>query len=139
MAVIGNSYLYHMRNVRSIFYSHLHRLTLGSQDLIAYIQPGVAQNMGENALALLHYLASSESPITTLPEHPPRPTTVYFSHLGRFWMYSFGTAKVCVFSLLNVCVADEFVKIMYSALLLVTIFAVRSQHTSKVCNSIYFP
>uniref|UniRef100_D8PVI5 Peptide hydrolase n=1 Tax=Schizophyllum commune (strain H4-8 / FGSC 9210) TaxID=578458 RepID=D8PVI5_SCHCM len=77
MAVIGNSYLYHMRN-----------------DLIAYIQPGVAQNMGENALALLHYLASSESPITTLPEHPPRPTTVYFSHLGRFWMYSFTTAKV---------------------------------------------
>ena len=64
------------------------------QDLIAYIQPGVAQNMGENALALLHYLASSESPITTLPEHPPRPTTVYFSHLGRFWMYSFTTAKV---------------------------------------------
>ncbi|KAL1706111.1 hypothetical protein EV121DRAFT_202026 [Schizophyllum commune] len=77
MAVIGNSYLYHMRN-----------------DLIAYIQPGVAQNMGENALALLHYLASPESPITTLPEHPPRPTTVYFSHLGRFWMYSFTTAKI---------------------------------------------
>ncbi|KAI4524854.1 hypothetical protein K525DRAFT_235287 [Schizophyllum commune Loenen D] len=97
MAVIGNSYLYHMRN-----------------DLIAYIQPGVAQNMGENALALLHYLASPESPITTLPEHPPRPTTVYFSHLGRFWMYSFTTAKI-----------------MYSALLLVTILAVRSQHTSK--------
>ncbi|KAL1744532.1 hypothetical protein HDZ31DRAFT_82588 [Schizophyllum fasciatum] len=63
------------------------------QDLIEYIEPGVAQNMGENTLALLQHLASPDSPVTTLPEHPPRPTTVYFSHLGRFWMYSFTTAK----------------------------------------------
>ena len=94
MAVIGNSYLYHMRNVRRDLFLDPAPADEAPQDLVAYIQPGVAQNMGENALALLHFLASPESPITTLPEHPPRPTTVYFSHLGRFWMYSFTTAKV---------------------------------------------
>ncbi|TRM58647.1 hypothetical protein BD626DRAFT_559974 [Schizophyllum amplum] len=97
MAVIGNSYLYHMRN-----------------DLVEFIEPGVAQNMGENSLALLRYLASPESPINTLPAHAPRPTTVYFSHFGKFWMYSFSTAKM-----------------MYSVLLLVMVAAVRSQHISR--------
>ncbi|KAG6808689.1 putative endoplasmic reticulum metallopeptidase 1, partial [Arthromyces matolae] len=40
IAIVGNSYLYHMR-----------------KDLVENIQAGVAQNMAENVLALLHYLS----------------------------------------------------------------------------------
>jgi hypothetical protein len=49
--------------------------------------------MGENALALLHYLSSADSPIPSLTSGYSRPTTVYFSHLGYFMIYSFTTAK----------------------------------------------
>ncbi|KAF8325029.1 hypothetical protein F5887DRAFT_1065471 [Amanita rubescens] len=83
MAVVGNSYLYHMR-----------------KDLVENIQPGVAQHMAENVLALVKYLSSNRSPLPTLTEGYTRPSTVYFSHIGVFIIYSFATAKImysCLF------------------------------------------
>jgi len=50
--------------------------------------------MAENALALLQHLSSSASPLPSLTEGYSRPTTVYFSHLGHFFVYSFTTAKI---------------------------------------------
>ncbi|KAF5390607.1 hypothetical protein D9757_002581 [Collybiopsis confluens] len=76
IAVVGNSYLYHMR-----------------KDLVENIQQGVAQNFGENTLALLLHLSSSSSSISSLTGGYTKPQTVYFSLFGRFWMYSFQTAK----------------------------------------------
>ncbi|KIY51748.1 hypothetical protein FISHEDRAFT_36479 [Fistulina hepatica ATCC 64428] len=76
MAIVGNSYFYHMR-----------------KDLVENIEAGVAQNMGENVLALLRHLSSVDSPLPSLTEGFVPPKTVYFSHLGKFWMYSFRTAK----------------------------------------------
>lgn len=65
--------------------------------------------MGENTLALLKHLSSAESRISSLTEGYTRPTTVYFSHLGRsFFVYSFHTAKI-----------------MYSALLLASFILIR--------------
>ncbi|KAF8624137.1 hypothetical protein AX17_007200 [Amanita inopinata Kibby_2008] len=93
MAVVGNSYLYHMR-----------------KDLVENIQPGVAQHMAENTLALLQYLSSRDSPLPTLTEGYIPPSTVFFSHIGVFIMYSFSTAKV-----------------MYSALLLASVMLVRAR------------
>ncbi|KAF9475846.1 hypothetical protein BDN70DRAFT_953709 [Pholiota conissans] len=78
MAVVGNSYLYHMR-----------------KDLVENIQPGTAQHMAENTLALLRYLSSKKSPLASLTAGYSRPTTVFFAHVGpTFFMYSFTTAKV---------------------------------------------
>ncbi|KAK7686297.1 hypothetical protein QCA50_010521 [Cerrena zonata] len=77
MAVVGNSYLYHTR-----------------LDLVENIEPGVAQHMAENTLALLKYLASEESPLPSLTEGYTKPTTVFYSIFGRFWVYSFHTAKL---------------------------------------------
>ncbi|KAG6810478.1 hypothetical protein H0H92_011713 [Tricholoma furcatifolium] len=62
------------------------------KDLVENIQPGVAQNMAENTLALLRYLSSEGSPIPNLTTYT-RPTTVFFSYLGHFFIYSFETAK----------------------------------------------
>ncbi|RDB27664.1 putative endoplasmic reticulum metallopeptidase 1 [Hypsizygus marmoreus] len=76
MAIVGNSYLYHMR-----------------KDLVENIQAGVAQNMAENTLELLRYLSSPGSAIPTLTTYK-RPTTVFFSYLGYFFIYSFTTAKI---------------------------------------------
>ncbi|THH28363.1 hypothetical protein EUX98_g5818 [Antrodiella citrinella] len=84
MAVIGNSYLYHTR-----------------LDLVENIEAGVAQHMAENALALLQYLSSSESPIPTLTAGYTRPTTVFFYAYHYFFIYSFATAKI-MYSLLLV-------------------------------------
>ncbi|EGN96948.1 hypothetical protein SERLA73DRAFT_57990 [Serpula lacrymans var. lacrymans S7.3] len=84
MAVVGNSYLYHMR-----------------KDLVENIQPGVAQHMAENTLALLQYLSSTESPLPSLTAGYSRPTTVFFSHMGFFFVYSFQTARL-LYSLLFV-------------------------------------
>jgi hypothetical protein len=50
--------------------------------------------MGENALALVLYLSSPESPLPSLTEGYTKPTTVYYSHLGKFWVYSFTTANI---------------------------------------------
>ncbi|KAG5727720.1 hypothetical protein E4T56_gene20743 [Termitomyces sp. T112] len=86
MAVVGNSYLYHMR-----------------KDLVENIQPGVAQNMAENTLALLRYLSAEGSPIPTLTTYT-RPTTVFYSYLGHFFIYSFTTAKIIYTSLFLACI-----------------------------------
>ncbi|KII83063.1 hypothetical protein PLICRDRAFT_180757 [Plicaturopsis crispa FD-325 SS-3] len=83
MAVVGNSYLYHMR-----------------KDLVENIQPGVAQHMGENTLALLEHLSSAASPLPELTAGYSRPTTVFFSHLGWFFVYSFATARILYSALL---------------------------------------
>ncbi|KAF8972707.1 hypothetical protein BDZ97DRAFT_1649998 [Flammula alnicola] len=78
MAVVGNSYLYHMR-----------------KDIVENIEAGTAQHMGENTLALLKYLSSSKSPLPSLTEGYSPPTTVFFAHVGpTFFMYSFNTAKI---------------------------------------------
>ncbi|KAF8159229.1 hypothetical protein B0H34DRAFT_655155 [Crassisporium funariophilum] len=78
MAIVGNSYLYHMR-----------------KDLVENIEAGVAQHMGENTLALIRYLSSSKSPLPTLTQGYTRPSTVFFAHIGGvFFMYSFATAKI---------------------------------------------
>ncbi|PCH44600.1 hypothetical protein WOLCODRAFT_26882 [Wolfiporia cocos MD-104 SS10] len=83
LAVVGNSYLYHMR-----------------KDLVENIQPGVAQHMGENVLGILRYLSSAESPLPALTEGYTRPTTVFFQYLGVFVIYSFYTAKILYTALL---------------------------------------
>ena len=49
--------------------------------------------MAENALALMQYLSSAVSPLPSLTTGYSRPTTVFFSHLGHFFIYSFATAK----------------------------------------------
>jgi hypothetical protein len=99
MAIVGNSYLYHMRN-----------------DLVENIQPGVAQvpitiyrniqcadlllqHFGDNTLALLTHLSSSISPLPELADGGEAPTSVYFSYLGGFMMYSARTA-VALYSML---------------------------------------
>ncbi|KAF8736403.1 peptidase M28 family, partial [Rhizoctonia solani] len=76
MAIVGNSYLYHTR-----------------RDTVENIEPGVAQHMAENTLALLTYLSSSASPLPTLQSYSP-PKTAYFSLLSRyFFSYHFSTAQ----------------------------------------------
>ncbi|KAF8903001.1 hypothetical protein CPB85DRAFT_1255887 [Mucidula mucida] len=93
MAIIGHSYFYHTR-----------------ADVIANIQTGVAQHMGENALALVRHLTSSKSPLPTLVEGYTKPSTVYWSHVvGPFVVYSAFTAKL-----------------MYGATLLLAIFLKRA-------------
>ncbi|KZT25302.1 hypothetical protein NEOLEDRAFT_1178422 [Neolentinus lepideus HHB14362 ss-1] len=77
MAIVGNSYLYHMR-----------------KDLVENIEPGVAQHMAENTLALLLYLSSPASPLPSLATGYVKPRTVFFSHLGAFFLYSYSTARV---------------------------------------------
>ncbi|KAG9308049.1 hypothetical protein JVU11DRAFT_12616 [Chiua virens] len=77
MAVVGNSYMYHMRG-----------------DLVENIQPGVAQHMAENSLALLRFLSSDKSPIPRLEHGFARPRTVFFTNLGLFFIYSFTMAKI---------------------------------------------
>ena len=78
MAVVGNSYLYHMR-----------------KDLVENIEPGVAQHMAENTLALPHHLTPAESPLPELASAGySKPETVSFQHFGFFLVYSFSTAKI---------------------------------------------
>lgn len=82
MAVVGNSYMYHMRG-----------------DLVENIEAGVAQHMAENTLALIEHLTSSASPLPGLASGYGRPSTVFFAYLGVFLVYSFRTAEV-MYSLL---------------------------------------
>ena len=99
MAVVGNSYLYHMR-----------------KDLVENIEPGVAQvrasrtvlitvvlmlamleiqHMADNVHALLLHLTSSDSPLPELATTGyTKPQTVFFEHFGYFLVYSFTTAKI---------------------------------------------
>ncbi|KAF9524402.1 hypothetical protein CPB83DRAFT_861305 [Crepidotus variabilis] len=89
MAVVGNSYLYHMR-----------------KDIVENIEAGVAQHMGENALALIRHLTSESSPLPSLTEGYSRPTTVFFTHIFHsFFLYSYSTAKVMYSTLLVVSFA----------------------------------
>lgn len=50
--------------------------------------------MGENALALLEHLSSSDSPLPELATGYTKPKTVFFSHMGMFFIYSYDTARV---------------------------------------------
>lgn len=67
---------------------------MSRQDLVENIQPGVAQHMAENSLALLRFLSSDASPIPRLEHGFARPRTVFFSNLGFFMIYSFTMAKI---------------------------------------------
>ncbi|KAH9926926.1 uncharacterized protein B0H18DRAFT_1084873 [Fomitopsis serialis] len=87
IAVIGNSYLYHMR-----------------KDLVENIEPGVAQHMGENVLGLLLHLSSADSPLPRLTEGFTRPHTVFYQFLGLFIIYSFRTANIVYAALFAVSV-----------------------------------
>ncbi|KAJ7227883.1 hypothetical protein B0H12DRAFT_1148341 [Mycena haematopus] len=84
MAIVGNSYLYHMR-----------------KDLVEHIEAGVAQNMGENTLALIRHLTAPGSAIPKLAhfEHK-RMRVVYFGLMSHFFMYRFSTAKAVYGTLL---------------------------------------
>ncbi|KAG1738532.1 hypothetical protein EDB19DRAFT_1714183 [Suillus lakei] len=82
MAVVGNSYMYHMRG-----------------DLVENIEAGVAQHMAENTLALIEHLTSPASSLPGLASGYGRPRTVFFAYLGVFFVYSFRTAEV-LYSLL---------------------------------------
>ncbi|CAK5267855.1 unnamed protein product [Mycena citricolor] len=73
MAVVGNSYLYHMR-----------------KDLVENIQVG---NMGENTLALVKYITAAGSSLPTV-QKKGQLQLVFFSFLDYFVMYSFSAAKV---------------------------------------------
>ncbi|EJC99693.1 uncharacterized protein FOMMEDRAFT_160118 [Fomitiporia mediterranea MF3/22] len=89
MAVVGHSYFYHTR-----------------KDLVRYIQPGVAQHMADNTLALLGFLSSPESPLPTLTNGYTKPTTAFFSFLNmHFIRYSFATANALHFVLLAASIA----------------------------------
>ena len=73
MAVVGHSYYYHTR-----------------KDIVANIQPGVAQHMADNSLAILNYLTSDESPLSRLTtDGYTKPSTTFFSLFGtHFFRYS---------------------------------------------------
>ncbi|KAF6747109.1 hypothetical protein DFP72DRAFT_614406 [Ephemerocybe angulata] len=78
MAIVGNSYLYHMR-----------------KDLVENIEVGVAQHMGENTLALIKYMTGPSSSLEELAQGPTPPRTVFLTYLGGvFVSWSFGTAKL---------------------------------------------
>lgn len=75
--------------------------SLSHKDLVENIQPGVAQHMADNSLALLRFLSSDASPIPRLEHGFARPRTVFFSNLGLFLVYSFTTAKIMYVTLLG--------------------------------------
>ncbi|KAJ7698147.1 hypothetical protein B0H17DRAFT_1261330 [Mycena rosella] len=88
IAIVGNSYLYHMR-----------------KDLVENIEAGVAQNMGENTLALIRHLTAPGSALPQLindgPGHKKKKMQmVYFGLMSHFFMYRFATAKVLYGALL---------------------------------------
>ena len=89
MAVVGHSYFYHTR-----------------KDLVQYIEPGVAQHMADNTLALLRHLSSSDSPLPELTSGYTKPKTVFFSILNtHFVRYGFDTANALHFALLAASLA----------------------------------
>jgi hypothetical protein len=49
--------------------------------------------MADNVLALLQHLSSPASPLPSLTTGYKKPSTVFYTHLGHFWVYSFNTAK----------------------------------------------
>ncbi|KAF8521632.1 hypothetical protein BU17DRAFT_45701 [Hysterangium stoloniferum] len=84
MAVVGHSYFYHTQ-----------------KDIVANIEPGVAQHMAENTLALLQHFTSPTSPLPSLISVTPhKPQIVYFTVLGRwFFKYTFSTASTLYLTL----------------------------------------
>jgi hypothetical protein len=75
MAVVSNSYLYHMR-----------------KDLVENIEPGVAQHMAENTLSLIRTLSHPSSPLDEMSDGYTAPKSVYFSYFGNFILFNAGTA-----------------------------------------------
>ena len=67
--------------------------------------------MADNVLAILKYLSSADSPLPSLDAGYTRPSTVFFSHLGFFFMYSYRTARV-LYALLFLS-AFQFVTVTY--------------------------
>ena len=65
-----------------------------------YIEPGVAQHMAENTLAILKYLSSDESPLPQLVAGYHKPTTVFFSIVHLFFLYTAETAQMMYTTLL---------------------------------------
>lgn len=82
------------------------------------IQSGVAQHMADNVLALLHYLSSDTSPISTLAGGYARPRIVFFGILDFFFIYSFTTAKI-----------------MYVAMFVASLILVRFARVKKVWSA----
>jgi hypothetical protein len=64
--------------------------------------------MASNALALLQHLSSSASPLPELTSGYTLPSTVFFSHLGIFWIYSFNIAKAMYGILFIQCLVFTF-------------------------------
>lgn len=64
--------------------------------------------MSENVLALLRHLSSPSSPIPSLATGYTQPSTVFYSYLGYFWVYSFKTAKTLQITLLLVAITFVF-------------------------------
>lgn len=71
--------------------------------------------MAENTLALLRFLSSDDSPLPNLTAGYTPPTTVYFTLFGKFYMYSFKTARI-----------------MYAALFVASLLFVRLSSVSKM-------
>ncbi|KAK7024849.1 peptide hydrolase [Favolaschia claudopus] len=80
IAIVGNSYLYHMRKNFLV---------------ITRANRCFTQNMGENTLALIKYLTAPGSPIPKLANFErKKPHLVFYSLLSHFLMYRFSTAKL---------------------------------------------
>jgi len=115
MAVVGNSYLYHMRKVSTqillIPRSYLCVDPGSCRKNSTWCGPSMCrfrafkvsfinvflfnQHMGENVLALIRHLTSSDSPLPSLTTGYTTPTTVFFNHIFQtFFTYSYATAKV---------------------------------------------
>jgi len=69
--------------------------------------------MAENTLALLQFLSSDQSPLPTLTAGYARPSTVYYTLFGKFYMYSFRTARIMYLALFAVSLT--FVRISSSS------------------------
>lgn len=54
-------------------------------------------------MALLRFLSSKDSPLPNLTAGYTRPTTVYFTLFGSFYMYSFKAAKIMYSALFVAC------------------------------------
>ncbi|KAF8576245.1 hypothetical protein K439DRAFT_1640647 [Ramaria rubella] len=89
MAIVGHSYFYHTQ-----------------KDLVEYIDPGVAQHMAENTMALLHHFTGPSSPLPSLASAKPQsPRIVYFSLLGSwFFTYPFSAASTAYTTLLGAAI-----------------------------------
>ena len=105
MAVVGNSYAYHTR-----------------LDTTANIEAGVAQQFGENTVAILTFLTKQGTSLTDIHssrDEDPNPQT-YFSVLHRYFV-SYSTKKATLAARLVFTVILGYIG--YSAIPLPTLFA----------------